>query len=133
MDKVNVHIALIYYCSCTVPGTYNSSYVPLLLGRYWANITDTLISGEYIQWPEGTTRVRVYKPGETVFHGVGEVTAMRWVAPFWAVEYGRGFIPSTLGFALSDSFFSTQDFYSVYKLIRIYAIAFVQEVLQGNL
>ena len=102
-------------------------------GRYWANITDTLISGEYLQWKENTTRVISYKPGETVYHNIWEATSMHWKAPFWAVEYGRGFIPSTLGFALSDTLYSTQDFYIMYRTFRIYAIALLNEILQGNL
>lgn len=36
------------------------------------------------------------------------------------VEYGRGFIPSTLGFALSDTLFSTQDFLTMFYTIRVY-------------
>ncbi len=67
--------------------------------------------------------VNVYLPGDTVLHTVGETTAVQWEAPFWAVEYGRGFIPSTLGFALSDSVFSTQDFYIIYKTFKIYTVA----------
>ena len=78
-------------------------------------------------------KVIVYGPGDTVLHEVGETTGMQWDAPFWAVEYGRGFIPSTLGFALSDTLFSTQDFYILYRVIRIYCIALFQEILQANI
>ncbi len=101
-------------------------------GRYWANISDTVISGKFIQWKEGTIRSDVYGPGDTVYHGVGETAAIEWTAPFWAVEYGRGFIPSTLGFAFADCFFSTQDLYIVYRTVRIYLIAIVQEFIQFN-
>ena len=45
------------------------------------------------------------------------------------VEYGRGFIPSTLGFALADSIFSTTDFIQIFKIARMYARALVQETL----
>lgn len=75
----------------------------------------------------------VFGPGDTVYHGVGETAGIQWTAPFWAVEYGRGFIPSTLGFALSDTVFSTQDFYVMYRTLRIYTIALIQELLQGNI
>ena len=37
------------------------------------------------------------------------------------VEYGRGFIPSTLGFALADTLFSTQDFLTLFYTVRVYA------------
>ena len=35
------------------------------------------------------------------------------------LEYGRGLIPSTLPYALSDSIFSTNDFITVLKTFRI--------------
>lgn len=75
----------------------------------------------------------VYKTGDTIVHGVGEATAIHWQAGTWMVEYGRGFIPSTLGFALSDTIFGTQDFYVLYRTIRIYIVALVQEILIGNI
>jgi len=36
------------------------------------------------------------------------------------VEYGRGFIPSTLGFALADTLFSTQDFLTLFYTAHVY-------------
>ncbi|XP_030113663.1 sigma non-opioid intracellular receptor 1 isoform X2 [Taeniopygia guttata] len=32
-------------------------------GRYWADISDTIISGTFRQWKEGTTRSEIYYPG----------------------------------------------------------------------
>ena len=112
--------------------TINNYYLFTYTGRYWANISDTVIEGKFIQWKEGTTDLTVYKVGETVYHCVGEATAMEWPANLWLVEYGRGFVPSTLGFALSDNVFGTQDFYLLYKTFRVYTIALIQEILQGN-
>ena len=43
------------------------------------------------------------------------------------VEYGRGFIPSTMGFALADTLFSTQDFLTMFYTFRIYIKAMMQE------
>ena len=45
----------------------------------------------------------------------------------WMVEYGRGFIPSTLGFALADSVFSTTDLLTVFYTMRIYLKALWME------
>ncbi|KAK0056765.1 sigma non-opioid intracellular receptor 1 [Biomphalaria pfeifferi] len=98
-------------------------------GRYWANISDTILTGTFYQWREGTLNRITYKPGDTVFHGVGEATAVSWTAGTWMVEYGRGFIPSTLFFALADSFFSTTDFLTVYYVFRVYAKAMAMEAL----
>ncbi|KFR17079.1 Sigma non-opioid intracellular receptor 1, partial [Opisthocomus hoazin] len=79
-------------------------------GRYWVDISDTVISGTFRQWKEGTTRSEIYYPGDTIVHQAGEATSVQWSAGTWMVEYGRGFIPSTLAFALADTVFSTQDF-----------------------
>ncbi|EDV23543.1 Sigma non-opioid intracellular receptor 1 [Trichoplax sp. H2] len=100
-------------------------------GRYWATISDTILSGSFRQWKEGTTFSNVHRPGTTVIHEIGEVTAVQWSPNTWMVEYGRGFIPSTLGFALSDTIFGTQDFVLLFRILRIYARAITQELLQG--
>ncbi|XP_020822627.1 sigma non-opioid intracellular receptor 1 [Phascolarctos cinereus] len=97
-------------------------------GRYWAEISDTVISGTFRQWREGTTKSEVYYPGDTIVHGPGEATAVQWGAGTWMVEYGRGFIPSTLGFALADTFFSTQDFLTLFYTVRVYARALYLEL-----
>lgn len=65
--------------------------------------------------------------GATVLHAWGEVTAVHFKAGTWMVEYGRGFIPSTLGFALADTLFSTQDFMTMFYIIRVYAKAMILE------
>ena len=129
-------------------------------GRYWAEISDTIISGTFRQWKEGTTKSEIYYPGntlthfnlqyfvckslfsvypnrncycffnsslpfespigDTIVHSVGEATSVQWSAGTWMVEYGRGFIPSTLGFALADTLFSTQDFLTMFYTVRVY-------------
>ncbi|XP_074052663.1 sigma non-opioid intracellular receptor 1 isoform X1 [Macrotis lagotis] len=97
-------------------------------GRYWAEISDTIISGTFRQWREGTTKSEVYYPGDTIIHSPGEATAVQWGAGTWMVEYGRGFIPSTLGFALADTFFSTQDFLTLFYTLRAYGRALYLEL-----
>lgn len=89
-------------------------------GRYWAEISDTIISGTFRQWKEGTTKSEIYYPGDTIVHGAGDATSVQWTAGTWMVEYGRGLIPSALGFALSDTVFSTQDFITMFYTLRVY-------------
>ncbi|XP_064611852.1 sigma non-opioid intracellular receptor 1-like [Liolophura sinensis] len=96
-------------------------------GRYWANISDTIVTGSFMQWKEGELSNVVYKPGDTVLHVWGDVAAVSWAEGTWMVEYGRGFIPSTLGFGLSDTIFSTQDFLTMYYVLRVYIRALLQE------
>ncbi|XP_071499861.1 sigma non-opioid intracellular receptor 1-like [Diadema antillarum] len=97
-------------------------------GRYWANVSDTIMTGSFRQWKEGTTESQMYGPGDTLLHAWGEATSVQWTAGTWMVEYGRGFIPSTVPFAVSDTIFSTQDFYTLYRVLRIYGIALMQEL-----
>ncbi|XP_048875011.1 sigma non-opioid intracellular receptor 1 [Brienomyrus brachyistius] len=96
-------------------------------GRYWAEISDTVISGTFRQWKEGTTKSEMYYPGDTILHAAGDATSVQWSAGTWMVEYGRGFIPSTLGFALADTVFSTQDFLTFFYTVRVYVKALLLE------
>ncbi|RUS79024.1 hypothetical protein EGW08_013235 [Elysia chlorotica] len=96
-------------------------------GRYWANISDTILTGKMFQWKEGTLKSIEFQPGDTVFHEWGEVTGVSWPAGTWMVEYGRGFIPSTLVFALADTVFSTTDFVNTFYILRVYAKALMME------
>ncbi|XP_036385643.1 sigma non-opioid intracellular receptor 1 [Megalops cyprinoides] len=96
-------------------------------GRYWAEISDTIISGTFRQWKEGTTKSEVYYPGDSIVHKIGEATSVQWSAGTWMVEYGRGFIPSTLGFALADTVFSTQDFLTLFYTVQVYMKALLLE------
>uniref|UniRef100_A0A4W3I806 Sigma non-opioid intracellular receptor 1 n=1 Tax=Callorhinchus milii TaxID=7868 RepID=A0A4W3I806_CALMI len=96
-------------------------------GRYWAEVSDTVISGTFQQWKEGTTKSEIFYPGDTIVHSMGEATSVRWSSGTWMVEYGRGFIPSMLGFALSDTIFSTQDFLTLYYTLVVYTKALMLE------
>lgn len=65
--------------------------------------------------------------GDTIAQKSGEVTAVQWSAGTWMVEYGRGFIPPSLIFVLSDTVFSTQDVVTLFSTLRICAKAFLLE------
>ena len=53
-------------------------------------------------------------------HPMGEVMGVNLAADTWTVRYGRGFIPSTMSFAMADTLFSTQDFITMFYTMRIY-------------
>ena len=74
----------------------------------------------------------MHSPGDTVYHGMGETAAVQWTGGTWMVEYGRGFVPSTLFFALADNVFGTTDLYLLYSTLKLYSVAVVQELLKGN-
>jgi len=67
-------------------------------------------------------QISFHSTGHMVVHSWGEVTGVEWTPGTWMVEYGRGFVPSTLGFALSNTIFGTLDFYTLYKTFRMYTI-----------
>ncbi|XP_004365484.2 sigma 1-type opioid receptor [Capsaspora owczarzaki ATCC 30864] len=102
-------------------------------GRYWADIWDTMLSGEFRQWPEGTVRSVVHKAGDTIYHARGEVTGVQWTSGTYMLELGRGVIPSTILFAVADTIFSTTDFMTLAKTLRIYGVAVVRELLRGKI
>ena len=62
-------------------------------------------------------------------HELGEVTAVNFKANTWMVEYGRGFIPSTLTYALADTFFSTTDFVTLFYILKVYAKSMLMEAV----
>ena len=74
-----------------------------------------------------------YGVGDVVIHSPGEVTGVQWTSGTLMVEYARGVIPSTLVYALADTVFSTTDVYTLYRTLKIYAIALGRELLQGNI
>lgn len=65
--------------------------------------------------------------GDTIVHQAGEATSVQWSAGTWMVEYGRGFIPSMLAFALADTLFSAQDFVTLFYTLRVYAKSLLLE------
>jgi hypothetical protein len=89
-------------------------------GRYWADITDTLISGSFTQWLEGEVAPRLHSAGATVPHPPWTVSGVHWTGGTWMLEHARGFIPSTLPFAFSDGVFSSQDLWSLAKSVAVY-------------
>ncbi|NXK01283.1 SGMR1 protein, partial [Corythaixoides concolor] len=97
-------------------------------GRYQVDISNTVVSGTFQQWKEGTTRSEIYYPGDTIVHQAGEATSVQWSAGTWMVEYSWGFIPSTLAVNLADTLFSAQDFVTLFYTLRIYAKGLLLEV-----
>lgn len=96
-------------------------------GRFWGNISHTLLVGELRVWKEGEFTAVAYKPGSFVYHEWGSVAGAQFRAGTWTVEYTRGFVPSTLLFPLGDAFFSTLDFITVFRMMHLYMRALLFE------
>ncbi|XP_021356580.1 sigma non-opioid intracellular receptor 1-like isoform X2 [Mizuhopecten yessoensis] len=95
-------------------------------GRYWANTSYTILTGSCRQWKFGQLSSKVFAPGETVFHTWDEVSPFELEAGTLMVEYGRGFIPYTFGFALADKFIT--DFLTLFYTLRVYSKALLTEI-----
>jgi len=65
--------------------------------------------------------------GALVYHDWGTVAGSHFKAGTWAVEYARGFIPSTLGSAVADTLFCTLDFVTLFRMTLAYTKALLQE------
>ena len=66
--------------------------------------------------------------GDTVVHLWGEAAAIQWSAGTYMVEYGQGFIPSTLTFALADTIFGTTDVVTMFYTLRVYGKGIFNEM-----
>ncbi|KXS12007.1 ERG2 and sigma1 receptor-like protein [Gonapodya prolifera JEL478] len=101
-------------------------------GRYWADIHDTILKGSFTQWTEGGPYNRKFGVGDTIVHARGEVTAVSWPENTFMLEYARGVIPTTMGFALADSIFGTTDFVTVFNSVYVYGKSILSELARGN-
>jgi hypothetical protein len=101
-------------------------------GRYWADISDTMIAGRFRQWNDGEFKAVVHTAGATVLHPAWSVTGVEWQADTWMVEHAVGIIPSTLPFAFGDGLLSAQDFYTLWRSVVVYARHVTSNLLAGR-
>ncbi|NWH55510.1 SGMR1 protein, partial [Fregata magnificens] len=90
------------------------------LGQYWEDMSDTIISGTFQQWKEGTTRSEICC-GDTIVHQAREAMSVQWSMGHLGGGVRPGLIPSTLAFTLADTLFSAQDFVTLFYTLRVYA------------
>jgi len=62
----------------------------------------------------------VYRPGDRLHLPRGQVKAYRIPDHAWILEYARGPIPLMLPFGLADTLFSTLDWRTALKTLRVY-------------
>jgi hypothetical protein len=73
--------------------------------------------------------VREYHKGDTMNRTAGEVTVIQWTSRTVTVEYGRGLAPSSLIFALADTFFSITDYCLLCDMLWLNAKAIGKQLI----
>lgn len=89
-------------------------------GRNPVEYYDTVLHGEAWYGREGRFEREVYRPGDHIVVRKRESSGIRVDDSVWMVEYARGAVWRLLPFGLADSIFSTLDFATVARTIRIY-------------
>ena len=90
-------------------------------GRHAVAFWDTVIDGETWYYGEGQFEKTIYRPGDRIYVGPGEVRGMDFTSGVWAVEYERGPLPTSLPFGLSDSIVSCLDWLTAAQTVSLYA------------
>jgi hypothetical protein len=99
-------------------------------GRYCLDIYDVMLSGEMKTYEEGSAlEPAVFRPGDMALLERGRVKGVSFSENCWMLEYGRGFIVSSLPYALVTSL----DPPIICKTLRVYGRLALRELLRGKL
>lgn len=91
-------------------------------GRNFAEFHDTVLDGEAWYYHEGQLERTVYRPGDSIHVRRWQSAGMHIPDRVWMLEYCRGALPMMTPFGLADSIFSTLDFVTVWRTLRVYAV-----------
>ena len=102
-------------------------------GRYrWAADDMVILDGEMWYFGEGDLRRQEYRRGESFHLGRGQAKSYRMVDGAWILEYARGGIPTMLPFGVADTIFSTLDFTTLIRTLRIYGRNVLRAAQRGR-
>jgi hypothetical protein len=90
-------------------------------GRHLCGFWDTVIDGETHYYAEGQFEKTIYRPGDRIYVGPGEVRGMDFTSGIWAVEYERGPLPTSIPFGIADELFSCLDWLTAAQTVSLYA------------
>jgi hypothetical protein len=100
-------------------------------GRYAIEIHDFVLSGEMRTYTEDQPgAASISRPGDHAVLRRGQAKGWRLTDDTWMLEYGRGFVPSSLPCALSDTLIGALDVPTVLKTFRIYGRQTLRELAQ---
>jgi C-8 sterol isomerase len=103
-------------------------------GRYWMDVYDFLLAGEIAAYTEECClQPIVTRPGELALLRQGQAKGFKVSEGSWMLEYGRGFVPASLPFALGDALFSCFEPVTIVKTLWVYGGLVVKELFKGKI
>lgn len=102
-------------------------------GRYRMDIHDFVLAGEIWTYRAQQCGVReVVRAGDHTVLKRGEVDAFKIPEAAWILEYGRGWVPSSLPLVLGDVIFSAVDGTTLADTVWTYGKMAVRELLMNG-
>ncbi|KAK0626581.1 C-8 sterol isomerase [Immersiella caudata] len=102
-------------------------------GRHTADDYFHILSGTQTAYVPGEYEPEVYPQGSVHHLRRGEVKQYRMPDSCFALEYARGWIPPMLFFGYADTFFSTLDFYTLWRTSYVTGREMIANFLKGKL
>jgi hypothetical protein len=103
-------------------------------GRYFMDVYDFLLAGELTAFTEKQfVEPTIHRPGDLTLLRRGQAKGFKLTEGGWVLEYGRGFIPASLPFALGDALFSCFDLATIARTFWIYGKLTLKELWKGKI
>lgn len=103
-------------------------------GRYLFDCYDWMLRGEMRTYrDDDSLRAETYGPGDGAFLPHLRAKGYSITPDSWMLEYGRGFIPSGLPFALAGPLHASPDWPTLGRTLRIYGTQVVGNLLKGKI
>jgi C-8 sterol isomerase len=102
-------------------------------GRHTADDYFHILEGEQWRYEAHSLVKEVYPKGSVNHMKRGIVTQYKMHEGCWALELAQGWIPPMLPFGFADTFFSTLDFYTLYRTVVITGREMIRNLLHGKI
>lgn len=103
-------------------------------GRYLFDCWDFMLQGEMRTFLDNrSTEAEIYRPGDGALLPKLRAKGYSIEPHSWMLEYGRGFIPSGLPFALAEVSHSSPDLPTLFCTLKIYGSQVVRNLLRGKI